>query len=215
VKTSFIILLVLGILSCSALGDFVGAYELPTTTLIFSGDRPSPNPLPVGTWNFSDTGSGAGFGSTTLGVSSTSVIMDTGFSTQMDAESTLQLLHPIVSSGTLAFDYQIAFLKSNDPITGDEAGYTLNGVLTLLPQGLGTVTLPVTEGDVFGFYADAPNSCLNCEVTRSSNVRLTVTNFSAPVPEPASTFLLAFGLVMIPVAACRYVRRKDLTRRSS
>jgi hypothetical protein len=69
--------------------------------------------------------------------------------------------------------------------------------------------VPVNAGDVFGFETYASVNCILCEppFNTAGEATLTITNFNAPIPEPATTALLVCGAGLALVRA--RLRKRD------
>jgi hypothetical protein len=93
-----------------------------------------------------------------------------------------------VASGNFAFDWGTTTVDTG---TWDSAGYLINGAYTVLAfnntsPGGGSVSVPVNAGDIIGFRCFSADGALG-------RITLTVTNFSGPIPAPASLALLGLG----------------------
>ncbi len=106
------------------------------------------------------------------------------------------------ATGTVGFDW--SYTTTDGPFW-DPAGFYLNGVFTPLtnPFGFqnqgGSFAFAVNEGDTFGFYASSLDNIFG-------RGNLTISNFDAPTPEPAT--LAVFG--MMAAGAGAYVRRRKV-----
>jgi len=104
---------------------------------------------------------------------------------------------PALGAGLFQFDYSFSTL---DTPHYEYAGYILGGTRTQLADTdgqSGSVSVPVLSGEIIGFYAGGDDQ-------GGLPGTLAVTNFSAPVPEPATfPFLLMVGAG----AACLLLRR--------
>jgi hypothetical protein len=193
-----------------ASADFSGPYTFaPNEGLI----TPSQFPVGqfmfnVGTWTLSGTTSPAffnGYGPYMQAVQ-TEFYFDTG-SPRSDGNyfEEISLTHTIAASGMLSFDYSVSLGSPYSPLSGDVAGYKIDGDLTVLPVGTGSVNVSVNQGDIFGFYLYAGPRCASCQPSWDSQTVLDVTNFSAPVPEPSTlTLFISAGASL----AAMGVRRK-------
>ncbi len=136
-------------------------------------------PYAPGNWTFNANG---GDGSATNdGSTLTLVGNDNGFG--LDTDYTIAA----AAAGTWSFDWSYF---SSDSGTFDTGGYLLNGVYTQLAannsQGSGSVSIPVLAGDIIGYRVFSADGVFGPGT-------LTVKNFSAPVPAPASLALLGMG----------------------
>ncbi len=92
-------------------------------------------------------------------------------------------------SGTVSFNW---LYTSADDFSFDNAGWLLNGNLTLLTGTLpwnGSVSFAVNQGDVFGFSATTVDN-----VNGAGSLK--ISQFSAPIPEPATSALLLLGAAL-------------------
>jgi hypothetical protein len=171
--------------------DFSGPYTFaPDDGLYTPSNLPSGSfTMSVGTWTLSGAIS-PNWENNYMIAHADEFRFDTGGS-KMDGNfnENISLTHIIAASGLLSFDYSVSFIQPNSQFSGDVAGYTINGQLTFLPEGTGSVAIAVSQGDMFGFYLAAGPQCVTCQPAWSSGTALDVTNFVAPVPEP-STFAL-------------------------
>lgn len=92
------------------------------------------------------------------------------------------------AAGTWSFDWSYF---SSDSGTFDSGGYLLNGFYTQLADNngsgaSGSVSVPVNAGDIIGYRVFSADGVFGPG-------ELTVKNFSAPVPAPASLALLGMG----------------------
>ena len=90
------------------------------------------------------------------------------------------------AAGNVSFNF--AFSDPDLPLF-DTAGYLLNGTyfqIALVDGESGPVLFPVMQGDVFGFRVDTLD---NTEAPG----QLTISSFSAPVPEPSAWAMMALG----------------------
>ena len=104
-------------------------------------------------------------------------------------------------SGTVSFDW--VFTTVDEASFFDPFGYTVNGVFTQLTSDpvenqSGNASVNLNAGDVFGFRANTIDNIFG----RSTTV---ISNFAAPVPEPAT--LVVFGGIAL-AGALGYRRRK-------
>lgn len=93
-----------------------------------------------------------------------------------------------MSAGTWSFNY--SYQNNDTDNCCEEGGYLLNGLFTILGtngSASGSVSLLVNAGDIIGYRENAIDGCCGPST-------LTISNFSAPVPEPASLALLGLGL---------------------
>lgn len=104
-------------------------------------------------------------------------------------------------SGTVMFDWDY---QTND-IDGpglDQAGYLLNGIRHQFSNDSGansqnsSASFDVIAGNTFGFYIDSFDSKLGA-------ASLTISSFSAPVPEPGQAAMLALGLLVMGYVGSR------------
>jgi hypothetical protein len=175
-------------------GDFAGPYSVPTQTYPLNW-RP-PTIIPVGTWTLATSGSITdSFGNAYATSDPTQVMLSTGATAQHGFQAQLQmtLSNTIVADGVLSFDYSIVLGATGQNQGTNYGGYALNGILFQLQPGTGLVSLPVIAGDAFEFRAWAYGSCYSCSPGFAGATAITITNFSAPVPEPTVLCLLAFG----------------------
>ena len=178
--------------------DFIPPYGVPDPGIFIPNNLPNrPSVTPVGTWTLSvDSSLPGAFPYSLIQTRSSQVVIDTGIDLNHGPDSLeLQLTHPIVATGTLSFDYSLSLNATGPAAIWNFAGYLLDGVFTKLPAGTGSITVPVNAGDVFGFKAFATTNCILCEppFNTAGATMFTITNFNAPVPEPATTTLLVCG----------------------
>jgi len=112
------------------------------------------------------------------------------------------------ASGTFSFNWAYTTNDSGGPGGPpllwpfyDPASYVVNTQTQLtVDEGLqfqsGSISVLVSQGDVIGFRIDSVDNF-------AGNATLTITNFMAPIPEPASVALMSLGLLGVAVVAAR------------
>ena len=175
--------------------DFTSPYEL--------------NPPANGTYN--DSGSGTTFGAwteTDQNVSATTVDTNSApasLSLSMSGsafgfiQQFLDFSTSAAGTGMVSFDWSA---NLNPNAAGSAfAAFVLNGSETDLTTSPGTsnstFSVAVTMGDTFGFRVG---------VSYAGSAAMTITNFSAPIPEPSVMMLIASGAVGL--IALRIMRRR-------
>jgi hypothetical protein len=152
---------------------------------------------PVGSWTLKTSGTPFDYTGSLIQTDPSQVSFRTGTSFERGASFSLdlQFTHTIIASGTVSFDYSLSLRATGAAAGWNFGGYLLDGVLTKLPTGTGSINVPVNAGDVFGFEAFASVNCILCEppFNTAGDTTFTITNFNAPVPEPATTALLICG----------------------
>jgi len=119
------------------------------------------------------------------------------------ASSRLEFTIAAPAAGQVSFSW---FYVSNDESpfwdqagyrlgTGDAALFQLSNDSGDLTQG-GTLSFQVAKNQTFGFYITSRDNY-------GGNATLTITNFMAPIPEPASVAMMSLGLLGVAVAAAR------------
>jgi len=191
--------------------DFIAPYDVPTG-FVQPHNFPDGAVIPVGSWTLNVSGDPLLYGISLVQTNPSQVSLTTGIPVLHGSYFLdLQFTHTILGTGTLSFDYSLSLQETTGIAAGwNSGGYVLDGVLTQLPAGTGSVTLPVNAGDVFGFEAFATGNCFGCGpggTILAGATSLTITNFNAPVPEPTTVTLFACG------AACSFALR--LRRRLS
>ena len=106
------------------------------------------------------------------------------------------------AAGTFSFNWAYT---STDIDGADPAGYLKNGQFQLTVDGggnsqSGQLSLLVAAGDVIGFHVKTVDNGFG-------SASLTISNFSAPVPEPASVAMMALGLLGLAGAVAARRRR--------
>ena len=105
------------------------------------------------------------------------------------------------AAGTFSFSWAYTS-PDTDGASADQAGYLKTGQFQLTDDGgansqSGLVSVLVAAGDKIGFHVTTRDNL-------GGSASLTISNFSAPVPEPASVAMMALGLVgLAGVAAAR------------
>ena len=105
------------------------------------------------------------------------------------------------AAGSFSFDWAYTSTDGFGAIY-DPAGYLKNGQFQLTDDvgadsQSGQVSLLVAAGDVIGFHVTTLDNY-------GGSASLTISNFSAPVPEPASVAMMTLGLLgLVGVAAAR------------
>jgi hypothetical protein len=158
-------------------------------------------PYDLSNWTSDVSGSASVFSSSPL-----SVVLggqSSGPSELYEIPSTISLTITAVGTGPWSFDWQ--YTSHVDPPTSPKgSGYLLNGNFIQLAGGdvqtSGSFSTNVSHGDVIGF-----RNFTTFGGGSSTNVAgITVSNFSAPVPEP-STYAL---LLMTGAGALLWTRRR-------
>ena len=105
------------------------------------------------------------------------------------------------AAGTFSFNWAYSSTDSGGAFF-DAAGYPKNGQFQLTDNfgdtsQSGQLSLSVVAGEVIGFHVTTRDNGFG-------SASLTISNFSAPVPEPASVAMMALGLLgLVGVAAAR------------
>lgn len=105
------------------------------------------------------------------------------------------------AAGTFSFNWVYTSTDSGGAFY-DPAGYLKNGQFQLTDDDgansqSGQLSFLVAAGDVVGFHVTTGDNDFG-------SASLTISNFSAPVPEPASVAMMALGLLgLVGVAAAR------------
>ena len=197
--SGFLAVFVLTIFSQQLKADFIPPYDMPQGFL-----RPftlaNGSVTPFGSWSLQTVGTPDVYAiSLVQSTDPSQVYIQTGASVLHGAQYSLdlQLTHTILGTGTLSFDYSLSLRETTGFAAGwNFGGYMLDGILTQLAAGTGSVAVPVRAGDVFAFEAFATANCLGCGpggTILAGSTTFTITNFNAPVPEPGTTTLLICG----------------------
>ena len=177
--------------------DFIPPYDVPQGFL-----RPftllSGSVTPFGSWSLQTVGTPLAYALSLVQADSSQVYIQTGIANVHGLQYSLdlQLAHTILGTGTLSFDYSLTLQETTGIFAGfNYGGYVLDGILTRLPAGTGSVTFPVRAGDVLAFEAFGTANCFACDNGKiaAGAATLTITHFAAPVPEPMTTTLLICG----------------------
>jgi hypothetical protein len=167
-----------------ASADFIGAYDVANWTTTLNGNPPG------------------GGGSVNTAGAPASIQLNGGNSGCVSGPCTVDFTIASVGNGNVTFDW--AYQTSDVDGPGfDLFGFLLNGVFTQLSNNAGgnaqsgSALFAVLTGDVFGFRL----ACTDCILGPATTE---ISNFSAPVPEPASLLLFGAGL-----AALAFNRRRS------
>jgi hypothetical protein len=177
--------------------DFIPPYDVPTGFLL-PFNLANASVTPDGSWTLHESGTPLEYGGSMIQTSPSQISFNTSIAVfhDLSASLDLQFTHPVVSTGILTFDYSLSLQETTGPFAGwNYGGYILDGVLTKLSAGTGSVSLRVKSGDVFGFEAFATGNCFECIGGKldAGATALTITHFVAPVPEPSASLLCFFG----------------------
>lgn len=219
----FLAVFVLGIFSQQLKADFIPPYDV-SQAFVQPFNFPSGLVLPIGSWTLQASGTPDVYVNSFVQTNPSQLVLQTGPAILHGSQYALELqfTHTILGTGTLSFDYSLSLQETTGIFAGwNHGGYILDGVLTQLPAGTGSVSLSVMAGDVFAFDAFGTANCFGCVDGKlhAGATTLTITHFNAPVPEPATTTLLicGAGLALARVRARARSSRRSvdrLTRRS-
>jgi len=122
-----------------------------------------------------------------------------GSDTGIEEFSALEFTIVAAADGTFSFNW--SYETNDSEASWDPASYFLNGKVQLTDD-LGALTqsgftsVLVSKDDVIGFRIESSDN-------QFGNATLTITNFMAPIPEPASVAMMSLGLLGVAVAAAR------------
>ncbi len=161
----------------------------------------------VGNWNQSCSPAGCADDNGTVDLSGAPAFIeligsDTGSGDATRRDFTIAAL----GSGTFSFHWAYATNDSSGDPMYDPAGYWHNGQFQLTQDGgaisqSGDFSLQVAKGDLIGFHIGTTDNSFG-------NATMTISNFSAPVPEPASAAVMALGLAVVAGVAVARRRRE-------
>ena len=145
-------------------------------------------------WTLTNTGDSNGFADTTGAPASITLH---GGSSQSGNPGDTDFTIAAAASGAVSFNWSYF---STDTGTFDSAYFLLNGTPTFLAdnghQGSGTFSTAVTAGNIFGFRVHTADNLFG-------DGELTVSSFTAPVPEGSTLSLLALGALGVTVVMRR------------
>ena len=165
-------------------------------------------PFDVANWTQAVTNGGDGsFDLTNAPLNVTLFGSDNGFFIGFPPSDTSFSITP-TTGWFIGFDWQYS---TTDGPFWDPAGYSINGVFTELTDAFGSLSqsgqvrnLLIVPGDVFAFEQRSRDS-------GSGRAQMTISSFSATVPEPASFIPVAVAFAAFGVRAFRR-RRATQTR---
>ncbi len=165
-------------------------------------------PFDVANWTQAVTNGGDGsFDLTNAPLNVTLFGSDNGFFIGFPPSDTSFSITP-TTGWFIGFDWQYS---TTDGPLWDPAGYSINGVFTQLSNDAGSQSqsgqvrnLLIVPGDVFAFEQRSLDSA-------AGRAQMTISSFSATVPEPASFIPVAVGFAAFGVRAFRR-RRATQTR---
>ena len=126
--------------------DFSGPYTFAPDDGIYAPGRLHGGTFAVGTWTMSATLSPNWHNSYMIARANEFRFDTEGAEMDGNFNENISLTNVIAASGLLSFDYSVSFIKPSSPSSGDVAGYTINGQLTVLPEGTGSVEIAVNQG---------------------------------------------------------------------
>ena len=145
-------------------------------------------------WTLTNTNGGSGFVDTSGAPAS---IVLHGSADQSLNTTDTDFTIAAAASGTVSFHWSY-FSTDTGPF--DAAYFLLNGVPTFLAdngsQGSGNFSIAVSGGNIFGFRVESLDNLFG-------DGELTVSNFSAPVPEGSTLSLLALGALGVAIVMRR------------
>ena len=151
-------------------------------------------PYAPGNWTLTNTGDSNGFVDTAGAPASITLH---GGSSQSGNPGDTDFTIAAVASGPLNFHWSYF---STDSGTYDSAYFLLNGVPTFLAdngsQGSGNFSIALTSGSIFGFRVHTADNLFG-------DGELTISQFSAPVPEGSTLSLLALGALGVAMVMRR------------
>lgn len=166
---------------------------MATMAIVFLSVSPSNalfiGPYATGNWTVSESVPGSSGSVDVSGAPNSIDIISGDNGSAAEIDFTIAL----VAAGNVSFDW--AYLTADVDAGFDPFGYLINGVYSeVMGSGDGTsdsgsITLPgLSAGDMFGFRVSTTDGIFGASTT-------TISNFSAPVPEPTTMILLGTGLI--------------------
>jgi hypothetical protein len=155
-------------------------------------------PYAPGNWTFQNTG-GSTDGSVDTSGAPASITL-TGGNSQSGTPGDTNFTIAAVASGLVSFHWSYSSIDSG---TYDSGNFLLNGTPTFLAdngtQGSGDFSTTLSAGNVFGFNVHSADNLFGPGV-------LTISNFSAPVPEGSTLSLFALGALGVMIVMRRRAR---------
>jgi hypothetical protein len=198
IKPLFFTFVIALISSAQARADFTDYYAFPrhqgATAFSYTVNQGGSYTFVANNWSISSSLSGwnpsGGPGSPYVTATDSQLLFSTGSPFGVSGvSSSLSVSTTAPAAGFWSFDFTLAL---SDPHFYASRGgyYFINGTGFALPQGSGTIdNIFLNAGDVFGFGVHASRA----QQGVSTNASLTITNFSAPVPEAQPFVLLLIG----------------------